>query len=263
MILKILISIIILFLLILIISHYISLHRIEDDVNITQITDPYYSKLNKAQLNNTPVVVQQFSESPNVNLSLLKTNKFKANMSKDCTYLESEIKKDNIDTLTKSYLDNGNGIFNLDITNTDVISKKYKAYLSKFTSPITIKNSIVLHLLPKTFTRGLGRCYKNCNLYIVQSGEVKFQLFHPKYEKLLLKKKYKHGNIDGWTVSNGVKDKPKYIDVIIREGQGIIIPFKWIYNYTTSEKSVILNYSTLDLLSPILFGLEQLKYNVS
>ena len=262
MILKILISIIILFLLILIISHYISLHRIEDDVKITQISDPYYSKLNEAKVNNTPVVVQKFSESPNVNFNLLKNNKFKANISRPLTYLESDLKKDNIDTLTKSYLGNENGMYNLDITNTDVISKKYKLYLSKFTSPITIKNSIVLHLLPKMFTRGLGRCYKNCNLYIVQSGEVKFQLFHPKYEKSMLKKKYKHGNIDGWTISNIVTEKPKYIDVIIREGQGIIIPFKWIYNYTTSEKSVILNYSSLDLFSPILFGLEQLKYNL-
>jgi hypothetical protein len=237
--------------------------KVENDFKITQISNPTYSKLSEAKINNTPVVIQDFVENPQINIQLLKNNKIKVPITNNTTYLDNDLKKQDIDILVNSFLNDKEGFYNLDISNTDVITKKYKTYLNTLLSPITIHKSISLNMIPINFKRGLGRSYKNLNLYIVESGEIMFQLFHPKYETFLTKKKYMHSNIEGWNISEtNIDIKPKYVDIIIRQGQGIIIPFKWIYNYSTIKKSIVLNFSSLDFFSPLIFPIEKLKYSL-
>lgn len=118
-------------------------------------------------------------------------------------------------------------------------------------SPLTICKNHFLSIVPQGFSRRVGRTINEYNIYSLYSGECRFQLYHPKYQKFLPAIKSKFSNYQYTEVldhklehDNHDTRHAKFIEIILRPGQALFIPSVWSYGYTATTASTLLNTVT-------------------
>ena len=124
-----------------------------------------------------------------------------------------------------------------------------EAHLTKIGSPITTGRRHYLSILPKGFARRVGRTIGEYNIYTLYSGECTFQLYHPKYQRYLPAIKSRYSNYQYTEIrshelenDNPATRNAKFIEIILRPDQALIIPTPWSYGYHTQTPTVILKH---------------------
>ena len=155
----------------------------------------------------------------------------------------------------------GRGLMNIPIPNAEM-----KNILAGFRSSLTVHHASCLHLLPQGFHRGIAGRNRTQTTYYVESGEVRFQIYHPRHRDHLTrttsvqnleKDPYARGLIQ-WKAPDNTQ--AQYVEVILRAGQAIVLPHIWLYDYTVSKPTILLHESTSEwFTTPYLYIASYLK----
>ena len=259
----IIISILLLAIIFLIIAHYNDIIKTKDNLEIVQIPNNDQGKINIAKRDNSPVVINNFSP-----ILSIKKNTF--NFQEEVYGFKFDTTKHisnhdmNISEVYNLYEKGKGGCLELSINSDNEANNLFNKKLQEYLSPICMYSDITLSLLPKNYTSQLHRRYYNLNLYIIENGSVIFQLYHPKYQKYLkhINDKTDTINTQLWELNGNISNDAKYIEIIIRKGQAVIIPYQWIHKYTCIENSSIINLTSTDITGSIIFNLEKIRYNM-
>lgn len=118
-------------------------------------------------------------------------------------------------------------------------------------SPLTINRRHFLSIVPPGFSRRVGRTINEYNIYTLYSGLCRFQLYHPKYQRYLPAIRSRFSDYQYTEIMNHQLESDnhhtrhaKFIEIILRPGQALMIPTVWSYGYEATEASVILNTVT-------------------
>ena len=257
------ISILVLAIIFIIIAHYNDIIKTKDNLEIVQIPNNDQDKINIARRDNSPVVINNFSPILNINKGTFNFQEevfgFKFDTMNNITNLDM-----NISEVYDLYETGKGGCLELSINSDNSTNNQFNQKLQEYISPISMYSDITLSLLPKNYTSQLHRRYYNLNLYIIENGSVTFQLYHPKYQKYLKNINDKSDTIDTqlWEINGIISNDAKYIEIIIRKGQAVIIPYQWIHKYTCLENSSIINLTSTDITGSIIFNLEKIRYHI-
>ena len=254
------ITLIILFVIIifLIFANYRQLTKTKDSLEICQIEKNIIDKIILANKENCPLIIKEYQPSPNIDIELLKDNNTKIS---GLILVNNKLENQRI-SIHKAYslykLDRG-GFNNIIIKG--LLDESLEKTFREITSPLSIYTNTMISFLPKIFSSPLTRRLVNLNLFLVEEGSINFQLYHPKYHKFLAKDKKECSVLDGevWNTIVKVSDQANYIEIIVRSGQALIIPFQWIYKYNCLETSRLINFISVDMIGSIVFRLEGLK----
>jgi hypothetical protein len=123
--------------------------------------------------------------------------------------------------------------------------------LTRIGSPLTVNRRNFLSIVPKGFSRRVGRTINEYNIYTIYTGSCRFQLYHPKYQRYLPAIKSRFSDYQYTEIMNHRLESDnhhtrhaKFVEIILRPGQALIIPTVWSYGYEATESSVILNTVT-------------------
>ncbi len=245
----------------IIVAHYVKIIKTKDSLEIAQIPDNNVQKVLLAKQDNVPIIMKEFTP--------LLTTQEDAFTVQDVIQGFHLANPDPIsyedmsfNTAYQLYQQDQGGCHDISIKN--LLPDMFQDKLLEYTSPISSITDITISLLPSGYMTPLYQKYVNQNLYLVKTGSLIFQLYHPKYTKYLKKGTTDQHllNAQIWETDNIISKDAQYIEVIIRSGQAIIIPYSWIHKYTCQEKSSIINLTSTEITGSIIFNLEKLRHNI-
>lgn len=253
------IIVIITILIILIISHYFQITKIKESIEIAQIENNDMDKINLVIKDNIPLIINHVFDKENIDIDILKENNTKIlafRQDPSNKIINSNISIHDAYQLYKS----DKGGFR-DIIINGLLDKSLEDKFIQYKSPISINTETTVSCLPLNYVGPLTKKYYNLNLFLVETGSVTFQLYHPKYKPYLTRRPNQHERVkysEIWETDENISNNAKYIEIIVRKGQVIIIPSQWIYNYKTMEKTVMMNFNSLDIMGPLMYSLSRL-----
>ena len=234
--------------------------KIKDSLEIAQVQENEKDKINMVIKENIPLVISNFINNNNLDLEVLNNN----NTEITAFHLDSSNNPiiDNM-TIQRAYqlYKTDKGGFREIIIN-GLLHKSLEDTFLQYKSPLSINTKTTINCLPLNYTSTLSKKYYNLNLFFIDQGSVTFQLYHPKYKQYLNKITHKSHksplvkNQETWETLKDISNQARYLEVIVRQGQAIIIPYQWIYSYKTLEKSIVVNFNSLDMMGPLIFSLD-------
>lgn len=247
------ISIIILVIILLILYFQIKQYNsITSTLEIIQINEITKDNLEKICRNNQPIVINRFPQK--YRLDLNKTLKILCKTS----YLKGKEKEILLNTFinntnTKQYL--------IDWKASDIVDIDYLKLINNYHSPLSRSPNNTITIFNYTFDRNLTRSTASRNIYICLKGECIFRLYHPKNTKnIKFIKNINQYEISQYSSKDPILKEKTFIEIIIRENQGLIIPRYWMFNYYTkiiNSKCILLNSKSHDFI-----GLFASNFNV-
>ena len=194
--------------------------------------------------NNQPIVINRFPIKPILNTNSQEKLKCRKNYLEDLD-IQVAVKDFLKEKPSKKFLVEQDAKF--------LVDHNYINLVNNYHSPLGGKPITSLSIFNKSFTRNLTKTDASRNIYICLKGECIFRLYHPKQLSNVLFQKNLHPNYD-ILIDNRKLSNSKFIEIILRDNQGIIIPRYWGFNYYTrnnQENCMILNSKSYDFIGCI------------
>ena len=133
---------------------------------------------------------------------------------------------------------------------THLITEHFKNYLKRLQGTLSVQTNLFIYLLPQDSLVLPRKHRQGRNWIYLERGECLVQLFHPKHAKLLKRENTPDQDSDLYKLPpTSQPHQPKYTEVILRQGQSIIIPHMWVYGFRSIRPSVIINCTSNDPFS--------------
>lgn len=224
--------------------HYLELTRVKDSLEIAQLPTYDPEKLLLARKDNTPVIIKEFLSIPSLDYQLLKD---KTDLLEAFKITNQTVHKEklNIKQILELYGQDKGGF--VDCRQPDLLNEQEREKLLAFRSPLCQRLDLLFSLLPTNYQSPLTRYFTNLNLYLIKEGHLSFKLYHPKYHKHLAYQSNSSRQLEIWETKPTLSDQAQYIEVIVRTGQGILIPPTWIYSFTCQGPTSMVHLTTTNL----------------
>ena len=139
----------------------------------------------------------------------------------------------------------------VDCQQPDLLKLEERQKLLAFCSPLCQRVELLFSLVPTNYQSPLTRYFTTINLYLIEKGPLSFKLYHPKSHKYLSYQSNSTRRREIWETKPTLSDQAQYIEVIVRAGQGILIPATWISSFSCKEPTSMIHLTTTNLSSSL------------
>lgn len=213
---------------------------ISPNLEILQINEITKDNLENLCRTNQPIVINRFPQDIKCNLNQ------KIKVVTTDQYINGNKKYILLD---KFSLNQNKKQFLVDIDARKIINTDFLDLITNYHSPLSNKTSNSITVFNPSFFRNLTKTGISRNIYICVKGECIFRLYHPKHVKhtKFVNKSTSHYQL---LPNNDVSiKKSQFIEIIIRESQGLIIPRYWTFTYhCRNGNCILLNSKSFDFI---------------